>query len=259
MMRAGVKLRNPDSLERPWIAEGAFREVYPILWDADQHIATYDKSTLLHVEGVDIGHFASRMQENIESAKAEYEDFLHAGVMGETLARAFVRLSQMDAIFRIGIKQVANVNPLFDPVDREDDVVEDILGLYDLVPWNEFGASTRCALNPTFGDAGRLVGGADADLVVDGRLLDIKTVQRPRDRFTQTVNQLVGYCLLSILGGIAGQPWQITELGVYYSRQALLISFPISQLIPGDITESANWFEGKASENRPTKDRKSRQ
>ena len=37
--------------------------------------------------------------------------------------------------------------------------------------------SEKCYLNPTFGDASNLVGGADADIILDDMLIDIKTTK----------------------------------------------------------------------------------
>src|SRR5262249_46541666 len=50
-------------------------------------------------------------------------------------------------------------------------------------------------LNPTF-DGSRDVGGADADLIVEGCLIDIKATSRPFENVRQLVYQLLGYTLL---------------------------------------------------------------
>ena len=63
-----------------------------------------------------------------------------------------------------------------------------------------------------------MVGGADADLIIDRILIDIKTTKS--NSFTQDMyNQLLGYYALSTfrkdLDGI-------TELGIYFSRYGVL-------------------------------------
>jgi len=212
----------------------------------------------VQIDGVDMDHFAYKMQEILDSTKADYHEFLRTGMLKTQLAQGFVRLAQLDSIVRVGILSLARGNPGLDPVDHEDDVVEDILRLYNLVPWNEFNATRRCVLNPTFGEVGKLIGGADADLVIDGLLIDIKTVKRPLQRLNETLKQLVGYCLLSMLDGIDGEKWQISELGVYFSRHGRLIRFSIDELLHGDLNEAARWFGEKASESYPASNRQTK-
>ncbi|MBI3965791.1 MAG: hypothetical protein HY329_09165 [Chloroflexi bacterium] len=50
-------------------------------------------------------------------------------------------------------------------------------------------------LNPTFAGSTH-VGGADADLIVDGCLIDIKTTVQPRREVPIALYQLLGYTLL---------------------------------------------------------------
>ena len=76
------------------------------------------------------------------------------------------------------------------------------------VPEDVFNAKEVCILNPTFNEASRLVGGADADIIIDDILIDIKTVKylklsRP------DFNQLIGYYILY-------------KIGIYFSRYGYL-------------------------------------
>ena len=82
-----------------------------------------------------------------------------------------------------------------------------------------FKTESLCILNPIFGRASGLVGGADCDLVIDDTLIDIKTTKYlalKREYF----NQLIGYYVLSKIDQIQGAPrgYAIRRLGIYFSR-----------------------------------------
>ena len=79
-------------------------------------------------------------------------------------------------------------------------------------------------LNPTFTGSDD-VGGADADLIVDDCLIDIKTTKsKSLDR--DTAYQLVGYMLLDY-----ENKYRISSLGFYLSRIPALIVWPANETI----------------------------
>jgi hypothetical protein len=61
------------------------------------------------------------------------------------------------------------------PVGNND--IKDLRRLIELVDPDTFTAHELCILNPTFGDASRMVGGADTDVLLDDTLRDVKTVK----------------------------------------------------------------------------------
>jgi len=78
-------------------------------------------------------------------------------------------------------------------------------------------------LNPTFAGS-RDVGGADADLIVDGCLIDIKTTISPKlDKLW--VYQLLGYTLLDY-----SDLERIRSVGILYTRQGILIQWSLEEL-----------------------------
>lgn len=79
-------------------------------------------------------------------------------------------------------------------------------------------------LNPTF-DGSRDVGGADADLIVDGCLIDIKTPINPRIE-GRWLHQLLGYTLLDY-----SDRYHICEVAIYMARQCLMIRWPLDSLV----------------------------
>jgi hypothetical protein len=75
-------------------------------------------------------------------------------------------------------------------------------------------------LNPVFAQS-RAVGGADADLISDGMLLEIKTTINPRIDGAW-IRQLLGYLLLDTAG-----EFEIRSLGLYLARQGRLLEWPL--------------------------------
>jgi hypothetical protein len=78
-------------------------------------------------------------------------------------------------------------------------------------------------LNPTFG-ASRMLGGADADLIVKQRLIDIKTTKTKPTPGRQYLWQLAGY-VLSDLEDI----YKISEVGFYFSRHGKSLTWSVDE------------------------------
>jgi hypothetical protein len=79
-------------------------------------------------------------------------------------------------------------------------------------------------LNPTFAGSGD-VGGADADLVVDGCLIDIKTSIAPQLK-ADYLYQLAGYLLLDY-----DDQLHINAVGIYMARQAILFRWAVPEFL----------------------------
>jgi hypothetical protein len=89
-------------------------------------------------------------------------------------------------------------------------------------------------LNPTFMGSGD-VGGADADLIVNGCLIDIKTTIGPKID-AKHLRQLVGYVLLDY-----DDARHIDSVGIYMARQGELFTWPLTDFLcqlTGDSTTS---------------------
>ena len=86
-------------------------------------------------------------------------------------------------------------------------------------------------LNPAF-EGSYDVGGADADLIVDGALLEIKATVRPEINL-DWIRQLLGYVLLDY-----SDSHQIKAIGLYMARQGILFQWELEdaiQRLSGDI------------------------
>jgi hypothetical protein len=148
----------------------------------------------------------------------------------EMLARYCVVLALWEQTFRCGA-----VSPLFFPAPKNvehllnlarGEWIEDI-SLLSRRFWRSHEALTRehAVLNPTF--AGSLdVGGADADLIIGGCLLDIKTTVKIGFR-SDWLYQLLGYVLLDY-----DNEYCIHEVALYFARQGVLLRWPLDKFLP---------------------------
>ncbi len=187
--------------------------------------------------------------QGVARARQLYQEFLKTKVFTHQLARAALFLAALDKAYRTGPETVV-ISHLKQLLQYE---VEDCMRLVRAVPRALLKATDRVALNPTFGEASVLVGGADADVVIDETLIDIKTTKYYQLTVTQ-LHQLVGYRILLAAceenGSIAlGEPI-ITHGAIYFSRHAKLERFQYSELIDqGDFLKLSKWFITYVSDN----------
>ena len=87
-------------------------------------------------------------------------------------------------------------------------------------------------MGPTF-DGSAYVGGADADVIMGGRLCDIKTTTDPRRGLPDTIRQLIGYTLLDWHDN-----YGIRSVEVYFSRQGERVSWELEDLLARTTTDS---------------------
>ena len=150
--------------------------------------------------------------------------------MNRNLLAASLNLATLDLVVRTG--RMFNMPLVTDAILTDMEKLYDILKSSDIMAFAE-----RAFLNPTFGKGSELVGGADADLITDRILIDIKTTKS--NSFTQDMyNQLLGYYALSTfrkdLGGII-------ELGIYFSRYGVLNVVAVPDM--DAVKEIIGWFE----------------
>lgn len=175
-------------------------------------------------------------------ARAAHARFLKSGRLTEGLLKSSTFLAQLDFVVR-----AEYVDESLGHTTQKD--LRDLRRLISVVPWKRFRSKRLCVLNPTFGKASRLVGGADADLLLDDILVDIKTTKtlmlRPEYLF-----QLVGYVILHRLGSIEGLKTKphVSKIAIYFSRHAHLQVFELNDVIsPRRLARFATWFRGKAT------------
>lgn len=151
-------------------------------------------------------------------------------------------MAYLDVALRVGPDRI-DWKGLAKP-DKRD--IADLRVLLALAEGSTFKGSKVCLLNPTFGMASIMVGGADADLLIDDCLIDVKNTKDPhldaRD-FLQLIGYylLNGYAGMSCIGKPAGYP--INWLAIYFSRYGFLWKFPVEEVLPSKAApETARWF-----------------
>ena len=235
LMRFYIKHLNPKAIAKEWVAELSLDWMSLVSFASKKHsIPTDIDDTLLEK--------ASRM---LSQAKRAYSDYIKSGETNDELIRCTILLAQLDIYFRAGI-----IDESFGIIDEGD--VIDLRQLISIINPDSFKAKELCLLNPTFGEASELMQGADADLVIDNALIDIKTTTKlefKRDHF----NELIGYYTLYKIGGIPDAPVEpkIENLGLYYSRYGELYIFPVASVISlSKFPSFIEWFKERAAQER---------
>lgn len=92
-------------------------------------------------------------------------------------------------------------------------------------------------------------GGADADLIIDNKLIDIKTTKKLEPESLHDFCQVIGYLLLHRISGINEiKELEINQLGIYYLRYGYLFLFNTKDLIDDNSLEKfTEWFGSRIS------------
>jgi hypothetical protein len=197
----------------------------------------------------------------VETAKERHKKYLMTGVMTDELISSSIQLARLEMVYRIGL-----LSDYIESVRSED--VEDLKKMISLINPDHFKVTSLCVLNPTFGVTSIAIGGADADLILDDALIEIKTTINPkfeRDYF----NQLIGYLVLKRISelkilvlsqdaeknnnilpkketydfsSITGH--RINKIGVYFSRYGVMQTIDIRSITNnGEFDEEfIDWF-----------------
>lgn len=239
LLRFYLQCLNPQTIRRRWVAEAGLRKLAcHTVQEASYDIYSGALSLPRDDGSLDM---ARRI---FDQAWIAHERYLATGLLTDDVLKGAIYLAQLDTIFRCGY-----IDPNLGIAYRAD--IRDLRRLIDIVNPDDFLARETCLLNPTFGDASRLVGGADADLFIDGTLIDIKTVKHCRLEQSY-FNQLIGYFVLHELSGIgkiSPKP-PISRLAIYFARHAHLAVWPVDELIdrttfPGIL----RWFSERAEQH----------
>lgn len=191
---------------------------------------------------------------SLEDAHQHHQIYLQNGVLSDELISASLRLACLDGSARGGDNRF-NKDGLTNLDERD---FTDLRQLMSLVQEQDFKAQKACHLNPTFGYASRLIG-ADADIVIDDKIIDIKTTKNLKLE-PRHIDQLVGYYVLLSLGGMdvkGGSNFHyldkisgINNLCIYFSRQGYLHTIKTNDLIvPESLSDFIKWFIQSACSN----------
>jgi hypothetical protein len=193
LFRFELQRQNRRAEQGTWVAELAAGSSGRVLRDAKKSVAAYCRKR-----------------------KPSHED-------RACLAAHALRLAAMDEVYRAGIFSA-------DLKQVDEAAAKELVDLLDIVPFEKFVNESRTMLNPGFGQASRMVQGADADLIVGDLLVDVKTTRDGRVEADE-IDQLLGYFILARQARLADQNFpQINRLGLYYSRHAHLWTWDVSTL-----------------------------
>lgn len=183
----------------------------------------------------------------VSRARKDLANFLMKGQMLDALIESALLLATLDPIYRAGLG-----HETIGVVHKDD--VQDLKNLISAVDKKIFTAKSLCMINPTFGSASVLVGGADADLVVDDALIDIKTTKKlTLER--SALDQVLGYYVLHHISGVGelNPKPTITKVAIYFSRFGYLYVVPLSELVDSTtFPKFVQWFQKRAAEAFPS-------
>ena len=236
LLRFHLKRLNPNAIERPWVAEWSLTSpLSPVLQDVEidlvsQKVISYRKTSL-----------TDKIEQILQNSRKHYECYISGANLSEELCAHVLMLVQIDLIVRARF-----IDPNLGNVDPGD--IRDLQQLLKLINSDTIKVDQICLLNPTFGNDSRMVKGADADLILDDTLVEIKTTKKATlDR--GILNELVGYWILSRIGGIDNSPegTSIIKLGVYFARYGTLITFAAEDVVTSSaLPDFESWFQKAA-------------
>lgn len=219
LLRFYIQRLNPKAKQRSWVAENGLKQ----LSMGAINYATYDidKEELLLPN--DDGNLKVG-QRILEKAKAAHARYIASGSVTDSLLKSAIGLAQLDVIFRSGFID-ENLGIAF----RDD--VRDLRRLISLIDPEMFRGKRSCFLNPTFGIGSKLIGGADADLIMDGVLIDIKATKNIV-LYRNDFNQLIGYLAMHEIWGVNGlkRKPKVSKIGIYFARYGSLQTFNVKEI-----------------------------
>lgn len=190
------------------------KRIHSNQWLADTSFKQLEKAFF----GVGQPEFGKRYNR----AKINSYNFLQNGKITKELLADTLYLAKLDLYFRSGI--IAPDLFVENPLD-----IKDLKKLYATINISDFIIKKKCFLNPTFGKGSLMVGGADADIILDDTLIDIKVTKHLKLE-REYLNQLIGYYILALVGGINNEHkgTLIKKVGVYFARHGILWTVPLS-------------------------------
>ena len=226
LLRFYLQRLNPNAKTRKWVAAQA-------VFDDDDPEIDYSVPPIC--------------RKVLEKAISGHKRYLQDGKIDDRLLRSVLCLAKLDVLYRREVE-----DSFYDTLGKTDGKdVRDLRRLISLVQPEMFRAKNICCLNPIFGRASKLVGGADADIVIDDALIEIKTSKHFRVERSY-FNQLVGYYILFRIGGIEGVPkgHQINSLGIYFSRHRHLWLFDVRTVVKEkELSGFIRWFKKRARQS----------
>ena len=182
----------------------------------------------------------------VSTARKEYARFLDSGRLSENLIISVLGLAPLDIYARSGQffeESLYNI---------DSKCVDEIKNLYDILDDKMWKCSKAAILNPLLSNWGIApnVTGADADIILDDILIDIKT-SKTEGISKQDFNQIIAYYILAELlidnkdfaynHLVCQQNVRLKKVGIYKARYGELLTYDI-----GDILTEKDVFDIKS-------------
>lgn len=205
-IRIELKRRVPTASERQWVADN--RDAQSDVYRGERYFRAATQ-------------FAKKYQEIEAPSLTDWRN----------LARWSLRLAEIDLAARSRCSP--DIESCLDRKEWEG-CISEVMELARGCPWEALIAlcrDGRAWLNPTFGAFSEVVGGADADLVLGGALIEIKTTWKPHlDR--SFLRQLAGYYMLArAYGTSTGEMPVPNMIGILFARQGYLWTCPVEEFV----------------------------
>jgi len=244
LLRFELQRRAPHAISERWVAEYAT----DIIWQATKSVSVgmdlmADVAPDQYTPPEEVARQARTLLENAKSTVAAYLQTKSPTVdMQAELAAHAIKLAKLDSVYRAG-----RLEPGFEEASPED--VEDLVDLLAIVPFDDLLHDKMLLLNPTFGEASHLVGGADTDLIAGELLVDFKTTKKGEIN-VGNLDQLLGYLLLARKQRRADPMFPtIDRLGLYFCRHGYLWSLESSAWLSNpEFLEIEQWFFRRADQ-----------
>jgi len=174
-----------------------------------------------------------------DRAADAHSEYLSNGDLSSDLLETCLLFGRYENSWRAGLSAD---EVLSRPVPSED--IDDLRNLHDAIPLEKFETRSRCLVDFHFSTGSVLLGGADADILIDDCLLDIKTTKKWTIR-RRTFSQLLVYYALHEIYGPYGEDGAqpIRRVGVYFSRHGTMHTYAIEEIIsPDDLRDFFHAF-----------------
>jgi hypothetical protein len=262
LVRFEMQRRVENTSVRTWVAEGALNKIRQL--DDKGHLKGFislaamadgsiqvDNNVKIENSGRLSGEeftllTIQQMGKVITDAKAATSNYKNIATPtveeNATIAGHAIRLAKLDGFYRSG-----RMDATFMIAANED--IQDLTELLALFPFEVFTQKKNIWLNPSFGDTAFLFGGADADLIADGLLVDIKVTKSELLKLDY-LDQLLGYLLLARHEGQTNPSFPpINQLGVYFARHGYLWTIDAAEWEKNPQFEALeSWFFSQAQE-----------
>jgi hypothetical protein len=209
----------------PWVAETALNRFKgssivtnfnPIDMDIDAFMQLQEKQEELN----------QFVNSKFKECKKLYDDYVNSNI---NVSDALLEACLFFGILDLYVRTIRFDNEIITKPTSFDDI-KDLRLLLENCNLDYFTPKKKIVLNPTFGEGSVLVGGADADLIIDNTLIDIK-VTKDLKITRQIYNQLICYYLIYLIGGVEKhEDVRIENLGIYFARYNSLWTIPIKEV-----------------------------